>query len=628
MDFLRQATSAKENDSKDDVKGKQVAEVKSKIRQPRKPPIPLIRPLSLKDKSKTSKFTSHEASLSDKNVTEYSKAVSNQHLNKRKVAPGDRKTTKIEVKDKLTLEAESNERQRTHNKVTPKDSKTMKLRLRSFKTKKSLIVRIPNPCTLQHLKKLVSQKLPSTSNSLALHLSLNQKDVLTTTSPKDSVQSIGITSDDLVYFTTNPNGFCTNDFINQMPDDVLVLIPSFLSIKEAAITSTLSTRWRHLWRHLIQLNFHNGQTFNDPVSYSSECKKYINQVNSVIQSYNHPVIKEFRIRYCLKKDRYKSVIREWLQFAANKKVEFLELDLSDMSVGGVNEFLMGVVEIDLMSSLFTFDNMVVSLKKLILTSVGVNDTIFQKLLSHSPNLETLSIYHVYPLKHIHVSGRALKLKHFEIENYCHSVSSIYLSDFDLESFTYVGQRVDLSLSRLPKLKKLNLGKVNWLVVDDVVARLSLSCASSLESLSVCVEHGKQCLCPNQFCELPNVKHLRLAFKCSKRDCLLDLAHTVNAFPSLESFKLEIHCTSTFVRRPTRDDTNPHQHLKYVEIVGCQGRKCDFELVAYIIEIAVVLKKIVIRTLKDCSEEKARLSATRLAKRLESMLAQDVKLVVV
>ncbi|XP_071713724.1 uncharacterized protein [Rutidosis leptorrhynchoides] len=250
----------------------------------------------------------------------------------------------------------------------------------------------------------------------------------------------------------------------------------------------------------------------------------------------------------------------------------------------------------------------------------MNDTILQKLLSYSPNLETLSISYLYSLTPVRVGGPTLKLKHFEIENYVHSVESIHLYDFDLESFTYIGQRIDLRFSGLRKLK------VYSFFSDDVVPGLSLSCcASSLQSLSICIEHGKQCLCSNEFCELPNVKQLRLAFKYLKHNCLLDLC----TFPRLESFKLEIPRASLVVRRPAMDDSNPHQHLKFVEIVGYRGRKCDFELVAYIIEIAVALKKLVIRTLKDCTEEKvARLSARRLAKRLESMLAEGVELVVV
>ncbi|KAK9071221.1 hypothetical protein SSX86_009789 [Deinandra increscens subsp. villosa] len=43
------------------------------------------------------------------------------------------------------------------------------------------------------------------------------------------------------------------DFISKMPDDVLVMILSYLPIKHAAATSTLSTRWRFLWQ--IELHF-------------------------------------------------------------------------------------------------------------------------------------------------------------------------------------------------------------------------------------------------------------------------------------------------------------------------------------------------------------------------------------
>ncbi|KAK1417564.1 hypothetical protein QVD17_26693 [Tagetes erecta] len=83
---------------------------------------------------------------------------------------------------------------------------TMKLRLRSSETKETVKLEIPNPCNLQNLRDLISQKLPSPST---LYFSLNQKDMLTTTSPEESIQSVGVTSGDLIYYTTNPNGFNT-----------------------------------------------------------------------------------------------------------------------------------------------------------------------------------------------------------------------------------------------------------------------------------------------------------------------------------------------------------------------------------------------------------------------------------
>ncbi|KAI3774647.1 hypothetical protein L1987_49206 [Smallanthus sonchifolius] len=85
----------------------------------------------------------------------------------------------------------------------------MKLRLRSFETKETLKVEIPNPCSLQNLIELISEKLSSPSLSSTVYFSLNRKDLLTTNSPEESIQSIGITSGDLIYYTTNTNGFNT-----------------------------------------------------------------------------------------------------------------------------------------------------------------------------------------------------------------------------------------------------------------------------------------------------------------------------------------------------------------------------------------------------------------------------------
>ncbi|XP_071710726.1 uncharacterized protein [Rutidosis leptorrhynchoides] len=363
-----------------------------------------------------------------------------------------------------------------------------------------------------------------------------------------------------------------NDFISQMPDEVLVMILSLLPIKEAASTSIVSTRWRLVWRGLIKLNFHANQTFDYSVTMNSECDKYINQVNNVIQSYNHPMIEDFRIRYCLNR-QHGSVIDKWLQFAINKNVEFLELDLSN-----------GFKYYDY--PLRLFEMKLVSLKKLILNSVNVSDAIFVNLLSNTPNLETLSIRDPQELQHVCVE-------------------------------------IDLSFSHLPKLNKVDLRYVYRWSSYNVFEILS-HCASSLQSLSIDVFCDKRPVNPRDFYELPNVKQLEMIFRGNKHDCLLYLAYMVNAFPSMESLKLEIIWNAPVVRRKARDYTNLHQHLKFVEIVGYYGRKCDFELAAYIIDIARALKKIVIEIPKHyIKKHDARCSAQRL----ESKLPQGVELVI-
>ncbi|CAL5358149.1 unnamed protein product [Camellia sinensis] len=93
----------------------------------------------------------------------------------------------------------------------------MKLRLRSSETKETLKIEVSTPCSIQHLKEIVAQRLTSSSSSAAasVHLSLNRKDEILGSSPQDSLQALGITSGDLIFFTLDPNCFSSEILIVQ-----------------------------------------------------------------------------------------------------------------------------------------------------------------------------------------------------------------------------------------------------------------------------------------------------------------------------------------------------------------------------------------------------------------------------
>ncbi|KNA17252.1 hypothetical protein SOVF_081620 [Spinacia oleracea] len=92
----------------------------------------------------------------------------------------------------------------------------MKLRIRSLESKETHKIEVPNSFNLQQLKESIILKLfpssssPSSSSALQqnLGLSLNRKEELCgSSSPEDSIQSLGVASGDLIYFTTNPSAF-------------------------------------------------------------------------------------------------------------------------------------------------------------------------------------------------------------------------------------------------------------------------------------------------------------------------------------------------------------------------------------------------------------------------------------
>lgn len=50
------------------------------------------------------------------------------------------------------------------------------------------------------------------------------------------------------------------DLISGLPGDVLVYLLSLVDIKTAGRTSVLSKSWRHVWTHLMDLDFDNPET--------------------------------------------------------------------------------------------------------------------------------------------------------------------------------------------------------------------------------------------------------------------------------------------------------------------------------------------------------------------------------
>jgi F-box protein 7 len=113
----------------------------------------------------------------------------------------------------------------------------MKLRIRSLESKQTLKIEIPTPSTLQQLKQTLSQSISSSSSSSSsIYLSLNRKDELHASSPEASLQSLGITSGDLIFFTLNPTGFSSSSQIlapnsNSVQQPPQTLPPNFSNLE-------------------------------------------------------------------------------------------------------------------------------------------------------------------------------------------------------------------------------------------------------------------------------------------------------------------------------------------------------------------------------------------------------------
>ncbi|CAA6653481.1 unnamed protein product [Spirodela intermedia] len=90
----------------------------------------------------------------------------------------------------------------------------MKLRIRSSETKETIRVGISPSMTLGDLKALIAGRVSSSASSAAapispdaVHLSLNRRDELTATLPEETLQTLGLASGDLVFYTMDASAF-------------------------------------------------------------------------------------------------------------------------------------------------------------------------------------------------------------------------------------------------------------------------------------------------------------------------------------------------------------------------------------------------------------------------------------
>ncbi|KAJ4716103.1 F-box protein SKIP22 [Melia azedarach] len=87
----------------------------------------------------------------------------------------------------------------------------MKLRLRSLESRETQRLELPASGTVQQLKESLSQAISSSPSSL--HFSLNGKDELPASSPQASLQYLGVTGGDLVYYSINPTAFVSENLM-------------------------------------------------------------------------------------------------------------------------------------------------------------------------------------------------------------------------------------------------------------------------------------------------------------------------------------------------------------------------------------------------------------------------------
>ncbi|KAH6799082.1 hypothetical protein C2S51_035566, partial [Perilla frutescens var. frutescens] len=398
------------------------------------------------------------------------------------------------------------------------------------------------------------------------------------------------------------------DRISELPDELLGLILSHLTFKEATVTSILSRRWRYLWTFTRRLDFDGMKSLRKLLfgkgKLHEERSNYVGWVNRVIALRKDSSIEDFKVFFNLGKP-HEGFIDEWLKYALERKVQTLELDLNKRGWGSPRDE-------EFYSFPYRFLNMgkencsnysephsihFKQLKKISLSHVKVNGEALEFFLRNCPLLEDLSVSFSRDLFTLRVIGPFPSLKRLEI-SWCHNLKLVEIRDLNLVHLKYRGKNVHFFLHNLPMLVDLYVGLSYVDRMEDVLGQLFRGIHGQLQTLNVEINHPQYIWDTEGFystVKMSNLKQLVVTYLVSfDVDCLLALTNVIRAAPCLEKFVLKTQLSGKFHDRWIQRIKNVYSsELREVEFVGYCGLLCELELIMDLVENAAAPEKIII-----------------------------------
>ncbi|XP_050365632.1 putative FBD-associated F-box protein At5g56700 [Argentina anserina] len=333
---------------------------------------------------------------------------------------------------------------------------------------------------------------------------------------------------------------------NQLSDEILILVLSFISLMDAGRTCVLSKRWKELWKHLRCIHID-----------CEAARKSISWVDKILHLHRGLSADELKIRICSGRV-YVNGVDNWIDFAVQKRVKKLELDLK----GGA-PYYHNIIKYIFPDKPFKF-------------------------LTH------LSLIYV------RVMGSALRLKSLKFSE-CYELVMVKISAPNLVSFIYEGAgpyRCGIKILHAPSLVKVHLGEGDDCITKSfkAVRDYFLQLVTLSLRLNLCQE---QIILP-AFRALTQLRDLSLAVVVkSEGKSLLELTSLlIEKSPFLQSFTFEIiwNYFEPMVTRSMLDiPESPHRCLKVIRFTGLigLGTFIDTELAMYFIQNAVVLEKLIL-----------------------------------
>ncbi|KAF8387936.1 hypothetical protein HHK36_026599 [Tetracentron sinense] len=414
------------------------------------------------------------------------------------------------------------------------------------------------------------------------------------------------------------------DQISYLPDQILIFILSLLTMKDAARTSILSSRWRDFFKSFVEsrstLNFDvanmNGSDYlvgkfrneDRELLLKQERDKYILWVDQNFHLHQRKKVDAVRLQFYLGEASNRHLDR-WISYALDKGVQKLDVDLFTLDFSLANEyrykfpchlFAQGIGSclknlrlkaciLSLPPDMSGFNSLVT----LALEDLRLAQDQVDTLLSNCSLLEWLTLKNCHCPATLNIKVSFLQLKHLNITA-CYQVKRIEICASSLASFEYNGSRRPISFKNVPQLVRLFIGihppkKSDAIiyVVQEIVCQLP-----QLEILYLQMDMEENMLLPDNLPTFTNLKQLVLMPKGSNKSNFLGFISLLKVFPFLQKIELHYWCLTRRGRpREMQKEASkcPHSHLKEVNFYGFGGYPNEIEFALYLLKNATAIE---------------------------------------
>ncbi|CAL0329086.1 unnamed protein product [Lupinus luteus] len=394
------------------------------------------------------------------------------------------------------------------------------------------------------------------------------------------------------------------DIISSMPNEIIAMILTLLTLKEAVRTSILSRRWKNLWTFFSGfLTFDNSMKtlhmYRDRktskrkkcIQFVNEWEKFMSNLERVLRSITSPSLQGLRI--CIDMGNPQK-LADLIKFAADKSVQVLDLDFSYNFISpfiGISDSIRNVLSPALVQM-----QPLRNLRVLRLAAVDVDDEVIHYFLASCPFLEILVIKESRILEHLRVWGHGLRLKHLELVECKISHIEIYAENLVTFRFNCFQKIENFNLEWIPSLTEASFGgqyscylqsNMHDIVVHQLLSQLLVL---NLELRAFDLTFLE---------DLPmftNVKHLELTIP---HVCGMELDRPISlltAFPSICLLKLKFYRSrlgALPVQPWVANLECEFPKLRELEVSGYRRDPSQIEMLTSIFENAPNLKKIAV-----------------------------------